>query len=109
VHEKNVGKERDLVRRLLRARTKANQVFWKNEKSTAEILAKYLRVELPIALESYRLSRPAYTTDGIPRAHDVDEVIRMDTQALNIADPLPAAKVFDFSLQRQVNEELGMR
>jgi NitT/TauT family transport system substrate-binding protein len=109
VHERSLGKERELVRRLLRARTKANQYFWKNDKGTSETLAKYLRVELAVALESYRLSRSAYTPDGIPRARDVDEMIKMDAEALNLAEPLPAAKIFDFTLQRQVNEELAVK
>lgn len=109
VHDRTLGKDRDLLKRLVRARSKANQYFWRNEKGTAETLAKYLRVELPIAIESYRLSRPAYTTDGIPQAKDIDEMIRMDAGVLNLSDPLPAARVFDFALQRQMNDELGIK
>lgn len=109
VVDKTLGKDRDLLKRLLRARTKANQYFWKNEKGTSETLAKYLKVELPVALESYRLSRPAYTSDGMPKNHEIDEMLKMDAEALGLKVPYQSSRVFDFTLQRQVNDELGMK
>ncbi len=72
-------------------------------------MAKYLKVELPVALESYRLSRPAYTSDGMPRNHEIDEMLKMDAEALGLKEPYQSSRVFDFTLQRQVNDELGMK
>jgi NitT/TauT family transport system substrate-binding protein len=109
VVDKSLGKDRELIKRLLRARTKANRYFWRNEKGTGETLAKYLRVELPVALESYRLSRSAYTGDGIPKNREIDEMLKMDAEALGLKEPYQSSRVFDFTLQRQVNEELGIK
>jgi NitT/TauT family transport system substrate-binding protein len=50
--EKMLREKRELVRRILRARSRAHRYFWENERGTAEVLANYLKVELPIALES---------------------------------------------------------
>lgn len=105
VLEKNV--KDPLVKRILRARAKGNRYFHQNEKGTAEILAKYLNVDLNTALETYRISRGAFTTDGIPTDGELTDYLKEDAQILGLAAPVPVAKVFDFSLQREVNRELG--
>jgi ABC-type nitrate/sulfonate/bicarbonate transport system substrate-binding protein len=65
VSEKLLREKRDLVKRILRARSRAHLYFWENERGAAEVLANYLKVELPVALESYRLARPAFTANGL--------------------------------------------
>jgi ABC-type nitrate/sulfonate/bicarbonate transport system substrate-binding protein len=109
VLETSLLKDRALFKKMLRARTKANRYFWENEKGTSEVLAKYVKVDLPIALESYRLSRDAYTTNGIPSEREINEVLKLDAEILKIPEPLPLSKIFDFALQREVNKELGVK
>jgi NitT/TauT family transport system substrate-binding protein len=109
VLDKNLKEQRELVKRILRARAKGNRFFHQNERGTSEILAKYLSVDLPTALETYRLSRPAFTTDGIPTEEEISEYLKADAQILGLSAPAPASRVFDFSLQREVNRELGVR
>jgi NitT/TauT family transport system substrate-binding protein len=109
VTDKNLKDQRDLVKRMLRARAKGNRYFHQNERGTAEVLVKYLSVDMPTALETYRISRPAFTTDGIPTDEEVREYLKMDAQAIGLSTPAPAATVFDFSLQREVNRELGVK
>jgi NitT/TauT family transport system substrate-binding protein len=107
VLEKNL---RDpLVKKILRARAKGNRYFHQNEKGTAEILAKYLNVDLNTAIETYRISRGAFTTDGIPSDNELTEYLKEDAKILGLPAPAPVAKVFDFSLQREVNRELGAK
>lgn len=108
VPEKLLKDRRDLVKRLLRARAKATRYFWENERGASEVLAKYLKVEFPVALESYRFSRPAFTTNGVPTDKELAEYLKMDAEFMALPKPTPAAKVFDFSLQREVNQELGI-
>lgn len=109
VPEKLLREKRDLVKRILRARSKANRYFFENERGASEVLAKYLRVDLPVALESYRLARPAFTTNGIPTDKEVEEFLKADAELLKLRGPVPAAKLFDFNLQREVNQELGIK
>ena len=109
VSEKLLRERRDLVKRILRARAKGARYFFENERGAAEVLAKYLSVELPVALESYRLARPAFTANGIPSDKEVEEFLRADAELLKLREPVPAAKIFDFSLQREVNRELGIQ
>jgi ABC-type nitrate/sulfonate/bicarbonate transport system substrate-binding protein len=109
VSEKLLREKRDLVKRILRARSRAHRYFWENERGTAEVLANYLKVELPVALESYRLARPAFTANGLATDKEVEDFLRADAEVLKLKEPVPAAKIFDFSLQREVNQELGLK
>jgi NitT/TauT family transport system substrate-binding protein len=109
VSEKLLKENPELIKRILRARARANRYFRDNEKGSAQVLAKYLKVEHPVALESYRLSRPAFTANGILTDEEMSEFLRADAQLLGFPKPVPASKVFDFSLQRSVNQELGIR
>jgi ABC-type nitrate/sulfonate/bicarbonate transport system substrate-binding protein len=109
VSEKLLRERRELVKRILRARSRAHRYFWENERGTAEVLANYLKVELPVALESYRLARPAFTANGLPTDKEVEDFLRADAEVLKLKEPAPAAKIFDFSLQREVNQELGLK
>ena len=107
--DKLLRERRDLVKRILRARSRGLRYFWENERGTAEVLAKYLKVDLSVALESYRLARPAFTANGIPTDKEVEDFLRADAEVLKLREPVPAAKIFDFSLQREVNQELGIK
>ncbi|MGE5852721.1 MAG: ABC transporter substrate-binding protein [Deltaproteobacteria bacterium] len=107
--EKMLREKRELVRRILRARSRAHRYFWENERGSAEVLANYLKVELPIALESYRLARPAFTTNGLATDKEVEDFLRADAEVLKLKEPVPAARIFDFSLQKDVNQELGIK
>jgi NitT/TauT family transport system substrate-binding protein len=109
VLDKNVKDQRDSVKRILRARAKGNRYFHNNERGTSEVLAKYLNVDINTAVETYRLSRAAFTTDGIPSDDEISDYLRADAQILGLPAPTPAARVFDFSLQREVNQELGAK
>lgn len=107
VPEKNA---RDpLAKKILRARAKGNRYFHQNAKGAAEVLAKYLAVDFDTALETYRISQAAFTTDGIPTDSELIEYLKEDAQILGLPAPVPAAKVFDFTLQREVNRELGAK
>ena len=107
--EKLLRERRDLAKRIVRARTRAHRYLWENERGTAEVLAKYLNVEMPVALESYRLARPAFTTNSVATDKEVEDFLRADAEILKLKEPVPAAKIFDFSLQREVNQELGIK
>ncbi len=107
--EKLLRERRDLAKRIVRARTRAHRYLWENERGTAEVLAKYLNVEMAVALESYRLARPAFTTNSVATDKEVEDFLRADAEILKLKEPVPAPKIFDFSLQREVNQELGIK
>ena len=109
VSDRSLADKRELVRRMMRARTKAYRYFHENEKGTSETLAKYTKLDLATALETYRISRFGFTANGILSDADVDTLLKQDAKTLGLAHPVPAAKVFDFSVQREINKELGIK
>ncbi|HEX9142856.1 MAG TPA: ABC transporter substrate-binding protein [Candidatus Binatia bacterium] len=109
VSEKALHEKPAVIKRTLRALAKANRFFHSNETASAEILAKYLNVSQAIAVDTYRFSRPAYTRNGIPSDKELEEHLKSDAQFLQLKTPVKSSAVFDFSLQREVNNELGVK
>ena len=99
----------DLVKKILRARAKGNRFYLENERDGSEFLAGLYKVDIKTALESYRASKPAFTRTGIPTDEEIKEHLANDAQALKLPEPVPASKIVDFSLQRDVLRELGIK
>jgi hypothetical protein len=55
------------------------------------------------------MSEFGFTSNGILTAADMDTLLKQDAKTLGLAHPVPAAKVFDFSAQREINRELGIK
>jgi NitT/TauT family transport system substrate-binding protein len=106
---KTLQEKPDLVKKLLRAKAKAARYFEQNEKEVSEMLAKMWNTDLPTALESYRLSKPAFTVTGIPTDEELKEYLLLDSQILKLPQPVAPANVFDFTIQREVDKELGIK
>lgn len=109
VADKSLTDKRELVRRMMRARTRAYRYFHENEKGASETLAKYTNLDFATALETYRMSRFGFTAGGILSDLDMETVLKQDARTLNLAHPAAAAKVFDFAPQRETNRELGIK
>jgi len=93
----------DLVKKILRARAKGNRFYLENERDGL------YKVDIKTALESYRASKPAFTSTGIPTDDEIKEHLANDAQVLKMPEPVPASKIVDFSLQRDVLRELGIK
>ena len=109
VADRNLVDKSELVRRMMRARTKAYRYFHENEKETSETLANYTKLDLPTTVETYRMSQFGFTSNGILTDRDVEILLKQDAKTLGLAQPISAAKVFDFSIQREINKELGIK
>jgi hypothetical protein len=73
------------------------------------MLAKMWNTDAAIALESYRLAKPAFTVTGIPTDNEIKEYLPLDAQILKLPQPVAPSSVFDFTLQHEVDKELGIR
>lgn len=109
VAERTVRDKPALIKKTLRALAKANRFFFANEHDSADILAKHLNVSHAVALDTYRSSRSAFTRNGIPADKEIEENLKSDMQFLNLKTPVKPSAVFDFSMQREVNAELGIK
>jgi ABC-type nitrate/sulfonate/bicarbonate transport system substrate-binding protein len=106
---KQLQEKPDLVKKLLRAKAKAARYFEQSEREVSEMLAKMWNTDAATALESYRLSKPAFTVTGIPTDDEIKEYLALDAQILKLPAPMAPSGVFDFTSQREVNKELGIR
>ena len=109
VNTKLLQERPDLVKKMLRAKSKAARFIEHNERETAELLAKIWNSDVAIALESLRATKAAFTSSGIPTDDEIKEHLALDAQILKLPEPVAPARIFDFSLQREVNKELGIR
>jgi NitT/TauT family transport system substrate-binding protein len=109
VNVKLLQERPDLVKKMLRAKSKAARFIEQNERETAEMLAKIWNSDVAIALESLRSTKAAFTASGIPTDDEIKEHLVMDAQILKLAEPIAPAKVFDFALQREVNKDLAIK
>jgi len=109
VQTKFVSESPDWLRRLLRVKAKAARFFHDNERDTAEILARVWKVDLPTATEWYRRCKPAFTPTGIPTDDEIKEFLAEEAAALKLGETVAPNRIFDFTLQRAVNKELGIK
>ena len=109
VQVKTFQDQPDWLRRLLRVKAKAARFFHDNEKETAELLARVWKSDLAAATEWYRRCKPAFTPNGIPTDEEIKEFLADEAQALKLTETVPPSRVFDFTLQRAVNRELGIK
>jgi hypothetical protein len=52
---------------------------------------------------------PAFTRTGIPDDDEIKEHLAVDAQILKLPEPVNPSKIFDFSLQREINRELAIK
>lgn len=109
VSVKTLQEKPDLVKKLLHAKARASRYFEQNEREVSEMLAKMWKTDAATALESYRMSKPAFTVTGIPSDEELKEYLALDAQILKLPQPMAPSNVFDFTLRREVNSELGIR
>ena len=99
----------DWLRRLLRVKVKSARFFHENEKETVDMLTRIWKSDPATASEWYRRCKPAFTVNGIPTDDEIKEFLSEEAQALKLTETVPASRVFDFTLQRAVNKELGVK
>lgn len=109
VNVKLLQERRDFLKRFLRARAHANRYFMEREKEASELLASIWKSDYRIANESYRASRAAFTGTGIPTDEEIAEYLALDAQIIGLPQPVAPPSVFDFTLQREINKELGIK
>ena len=109
VTEKTLKAQPKAMRALLKARAKASRQFHENPQVPIDVIAKVLQVDKDTARETYLLSKPGFTQNGIISEKDAREYLKGDAERQKLKEPLPVSRLFDFSLQEEINAELGLR
>jgi NitT/TauT family transport system substrate-binding protein len=93
----------------LKARSRASRQFQENPQVPIDVIAKVLQVDKDTARETYLLSKPGFTQNGIVSEKDAREYLKGDAERQKLKEPLPVSRLFDFTLQEEINTELGIR
>jgi NitT/TauT family transport system substrate-binding protein len=109
VTEKTLKSQPKAMRALLKARAKASRQFHENPQVPIDVIAKVLQVDKDTARETYLLSKPGFTQNGIISEKDAREYLKGDAERQKLKEPLSVSRLFDFSLQEEINAELGLR
>jgi len=107
--ERTLKAQPKAMRALLKARAKASRQFHENPQVPIDVIAKVLQVDRDTARETYLLSKPGFTQNGMVSEKDAREYLKGDAERQKLKEPLPVSRLFDFSLQEEINGELGIR
>jgi len=55
------------------------------------------------------LSKQGFSRNGMVSEKDAREYLKGDAERQKLKEPLPVSRLFDFSLQEEINRELGVR
>jgi ABC-type nitrate/sulfonate/bicarbonate transport system substrate-binding protein len=107
--ERTLKAQPKAIRALLKARSRASRQFQENPQVPIDVIAKVLQVDKETARETYLLSKPGFTQNGIVSEKDAREYLKGDAERQKLKEPLPVSRLFDFTLQEEINTELGIR
>jgi NitT/TauT family transport system substrate-binding protein len=109
VTEKTLKAQPKAMRALLKARAKASRQFHENPQVPIDVIAKVLQVDKDTARETYLLSKSGFTQNGIVSEREAREYLKGDAERQKLKEPHPVSRLFDFTLQEEINTELGLR
>ena len=107
--ERTLKAQPKAIRAIMKARAKASRQFHENPQVPIDVIAKVLQVDKDTARETYLLSKPGFTKNGMVSEKDAREYLKGDAERQKLKEPLPVSRLFDFSLQEEINGELGIR
>jgi NitT/TauT family transport system substrate-binding protein len=107
--ERTLKAQPKAIRALMKARAKASRQFHENPQVPIDVIAKVLQVDKDTARETYLLSKQGFTQNGMVSEKDAREYLKGDAERQKLKEPLPVSRLFDFSLQEEINGELGIR
>jgi NitT/TauT family transport system substrate-binding protein len=107
--ERTFREQPKAMRALLKARARASRQFHDNPQVPIDVISRVLQVDKDTARETYLLSKPGFTQNGLVSEKDAREYLTGDAERQKLKEPLSVSRVFDFTLQREVNGELGIR
>jgi len=97
------------VKKVLRALVKAQQHIRGNKPDSVRLIADWLKLQPAIAQASYDIYVKGMTVNGIVSTRVIEADIERSRKDMHIQEPIPMARVVDFSLLRAVLAELGTK
>jgi len=106
VAEKTLRERYKQIRGVMRGWSRAKRFFNDQPKPTVDVIMRLLAVDRGTANETYNLSKPAFTVEGVVKKDEAQEYLQRDAERLRLNAVAPVSRVFDFSIQEDINKEL---
>jgi ABC-type nitrate/sulfonate/bicarbonate transport system substrate-binding protein len=97
------------VKKMLRAVLKAQAFIRGHKDESVRMIADWLKLDPRIATSSYDIYVKGMSENGIVPDRVLESDIERARKDLRINEPVPLARVVDFTLLREVQSELGIR
>jgi len=107
VHEEKIKKDRDLIKRAVRASLRSLQLLQTHSRDTVSILMKWTGASEKDALRSLELAAPGFSRNGSLSDEDLGiewSFIQQQTKKTNV----PVSIAYDMTLLKEVQKELGI-
>jgi ABC-type nitrate/sulfonate/bicarbonate transport system substrate-binding protein len=107
VHEDKIKKDRDLIKRVIRASLRSLQLLQSNPRDTLNILMNWTAANEKDALRSLELAKPGFSKNGMLTDDDLSiewGFIQQQTKKTTV----PVSVAHDMTLLREVQKELGI-
>jgi len=107
VHEDKIRKDRDLIKRVIRASLRSLQLLQSSPRDTVSILMKWTGANEKDALRSLELAQPGFSKNGMLTDDDLGiewNFIQQQTKKPNV----PVSVAYDMTLLKEAQKELGI-
>ena len=109
VSEETLQKKRELIRKLLRGTLRGLQFTLKNRADTVRFIAKDYKLQEPVADKVYGSLLPALSENGLATDKGLKVMVETLGVAIGKGVDFPPQRLVDYSLLREVQQELGIQ
>lgn len=107
VLERKLAADRDQVRKVLRALLKGTRFMKENRQETVKMMAEFLGVKSSQAARAYDVSIRSFTDDGIISDKGLTLNVELTKERLKITKEIPLSQVVDWSLIKELKNDVG--
>ncbi|HWO41402.1 MAG TPA: ABC transporter substrate-binding protein [Candidatus Eisenbacteria bacterium] len=102
VTDEKIAKQREQVKRVIRATLKGTRFMKQNRAEAARMLSEYLRITPGQAAKTYDTAIQAFTDDGYVSEKGIAVDLKLVKERLKLARDIPPSQVVDWSLLKEI-------
>jgi NitT/TauT family transport system substrate-binding protein len=96
------------VQGMIRSILKANKFIHENKEQTVALLKEWMRISQDLAERSYDVTLPGFSMTGEPRLSVLKTLLEQTKKDSGIREDVPISKVFEYSMLKAAQKDLGI-
>ncbi|MGH7828372.1 MAG: ABC transporter substrate-binding protein [Candidatus Binatia bacterium] len=109
VRASHIQNHRDQVKAMIRATLRSLEIIFRSEEQVIPYLQKYFNLEPKVAADSYKILRQVLSPDGDVEEPVLESILDRIRQDSGIKAEVPADRLVDLSILREVKAEMRKR